>query len=328
MKNAIKLLALIAIAFISTTCTPKNNGASNEATSPNATQAQTQTEDFSVYGLWLYVGIDANGNFYVPEDEGPGEPTLMINDDNSIAYSAYETDIKGRINMIDANNYQFMVNSRSRMVTQETVNEIIYLQYNPDTKLLKYNDRRWEEEYYFVKMGTQPQNPTGRGATIAQTQTPLADFQIDGTTLVKYIGDELHVDIPDGITNIGNYAFFNNRLRSVTIPNSVTHIGDLTFQSCRLTSVTIPDSVIEIGGWAFAFNQLTSVVIGNNVTSIGNFAFEKNQLTSLTIPKNVTYIGVNAFSGNKLNGNVTIPDASAVEIGWRAFEDEYKDLDD
>ena len=46
--------------------------------------------------------------------------------------------------------------------------------------------------------------------------------------------------IPDGVTSIGNYAFFNcSSLTSVTIPNSVTTIGRSAFYQCsNLTSVT------------------------------------------------------------------------------------------
>ena len=61
------------------------------------------------------------------------------------------------------------------------------------------------------------------------------------------------VVIPDSITCISNYAFWNcSRLTSVTIPDSVKNIGDEAFWNCsRLTSVTIPDSVKSIGEYAF-----------------------------------------------------------------------------
>ena len=85
------------------------------------------------------------------------------------------------------------------------------------------------------------------------------------------------------VTTIGDNAFSNKSLQSVTIPNSVTSIGDLAFYKNSLTSVTIPNSVTSIGDWAFSDNSLTSVTIPNSVTSIGELAFRNNSLTSVTI---------------------------------------------
>ena len=61
--------------------------------------------------------------------------------------------------------------------------------------------------------------------------------------------------IPNGVTSIGEYAFYAcSGLTSVTIPYSVTSIGDCAFQSCSgLTSVTIGNGVESIGKYAFAF---------------------------------------------------------------------------
>ncbi|MDR1374989.1 MAG: leucine-rich repeat domain-containing protein, partial [Treponema sp.] len=67
------------------------------------------------------------------------------------------------------------------------------------------------------------------------------------------------------VTSIGDRAFYDNGLTSVTIPDSVTSIGDRAFYDNRLTSVTIPGSVTSIGDRAFSQNQLTSVTIAANI---------------------------------------------------------------
>ena len=109
-------------------------------------------------------------------------------------------------------------------------------------------------------------------------------------TITEYRGQARDVVIPERINGlpvvaIGEWAFADNQLTSVTIPNSVTHIGDEAFAWNKLTSVAIPNSVTYIGDYAFFRNQLTSVTIPNSVTHIGAWAFAENRLTSVSVPR-------------------------------------------
>ena len=93
-----------------------------------------------------------------------------------------------------------------------------------------------------------------------------------------YLGENeiTELVIPDSVTSIGSYAFYNcDGLTSVVIGDSVTSIGRSAFEDCTgLTSVVIGDGVTSIGEWAFlGCTSLTSVVIPDGVTSIGNYAF-------------------------------------------------------
>ena len=96
--------------------------------------------------------------------------------------------------------------------------------------------------------------------------------------------NEIKVTFGDNVKNIPNNACcgFNN-LKSVNLPDGVTSIGSYAFYCCRgLTSITIPDNVTSIGIYAFSgCDSLTSLTIGNNVESIGAAAFGCANLTEL-----------------------------------------------
>ncbi len=119
------------------------------------------------------------------------------------------------------------------------------------------------------------------------------------------------IDIKYGVTNIGNYAFYQcDSIKAVTIPDSVTTIGNFAFYGCWcLTGVTIPNSVITIGNHAFyECLNLLDATIGNSVSSIGEYAFcSCESLTHIIIPDSVTSIGENAFCLCEDLNSITIP---------------------
>ena len=117
--------------------------------------------------------------------------------------------------------------------------------------------------------------------------------------------------IGDGVTSIGNYAFYScYSLASIIIPNGVTSIGSSAFYSCySLASIIIPDGVTSIGSYAFSgCYSLASITIPDGVTSIGSSAFSGcYSLASITIPDGVTSIGNYTFQNCYSLANVIIP---------------------
>ena len=125
-------------------------------------------------------------------------------------------------------------------------------------------------------------------------------YSKDGKTFILYPVAKTATEfiIPDCVTSIGEYAFFDCRsLTSVVIPDSVTSIGSSAFSNCGLTEVEIPNGVEVINFGTFSScDGLTSVSIPDNVTSIGNYAFGFcGNLTSVVIGNGVTSIGEEAF---------------------------------
>lgn len=131
-------------------------------------------------------------------------------------------------------------------------------------------------------------------------------FNKDKTTLIYYpLGKTGSYTIPDGVTAIGDYAFYYcSGLTSVTIPSSVTSIGESAFQHCTgLTSITIPNSVTSIVNLAFwDCDSLTIVYIPSGV----NFVPDKSGLTGDFISQTAAKITYTVDSSN----NVKITDIS------------------
>ena len=70
-------------------------------------------------------------------------------------------------------------------------------------------------------------------------------FIIEAGILKKYNYNVAHVIIPDGITEIGEYAFYNHtNLETVAIPNSVTYIGRGAFVGCSNLKVVYASEVL------------------------------------------------------------------------------------
>ena len=173
---------------------------------------------------------------------------------------------------------------------------------------------------------------------------PMTGFYFDGDapwySNRSYINT---VNIADGVTSIGNYAFPGcSNLIAITIPSSVTSIGNFAFSSCTdLTSVTIPSSMTYISYMAFSgcyfekknfINNSSLDAETNNywgatiVDSKENGFYTKDRVlikytgneTSVTIPNSVTSIGSSAFSGCSNLTSVEIPNG-VTSIGYYAF---------
>lgn len=99
------------------------------------------------------------------------------------------------------------------------------------------------------------------------------------------------VIIENGVSTIGNLAFYNCSLNKIIISNSVTTIGIQAFNGCSsLSSITMPEKLTTIGDNAFSdCISLVNITIPASVTNIGVHAFYYcSSLTGIIVDENNT----------------------------------------
>ncbi len=150
---------------------------------------------------------------------------------------------------------------------------------------------------------------------IGTTIDPKLKTLIERTHNVPY-------EIPDGITQIGNGAFYLCRFNKVVIPNSVTKIGLTAFRdSQQLTECVLPDSITEIGANTFigCFNLTSNNFhIPANLKIIPqNFLSECEKITgTINLPSSVTTLNSTCMD---LTGIDTVKVNSIIGINSMAF---------
>jgi hypothetical protein len=202
--------------------------------------------------------------------------------------------------------------------------------YVPETEFEAYLDRI----YYLLYVTT-------RVVSVGMEE----EFLIKDGVLLSYQGAGGNVVIPDGVKEIGRYAFHGcDEVTAVTIPEGVTVIGEYAFYYCtRMERIELPASLKQIDKYAFgncdaltgtlqipdglsiigdyAFFGLTGlkeVRFGNNLENVGNYAFADcaNILQDVVLPGTMKTIGTQAFFKTGITGVKT---GGTTSIGGQAF---------
>ncbi|MGN1403998.1 MAG: leucine-rich repeat domain-containing protein, partial [Ruminococcus sp.] len=129
---------------------------------------------------------------------------------------------------------------------------------------------------------------------------------------LKYENNIRYVIVEDGITEIGNYAFYEmNNVESVSIPDTVTRIGSFAFAYSRIKDIiNVPVSVEEIE--ADAFFECYSVMIQNPSCSLGTdfigytgllYGYDDSTAETYAIENNLPFSNVD-FSHGICNGDI------------------------
>ncbi len=136
------------------------------------------------------------------------------------------------------------------------------------------------------------------------TETFVISTTSEGESfLEKYKGNEKIVDIPEGITAVGDDAFLGNPwVEEVHVPSGVDYIGNYAFSSCKnLKSVFLPESIQEINIGAFyGCENLEKINLPEKLRIIGSKAFvDCPKLSFENIPHFLIEVAKDSFDDTK-----------------------------
>lgn len=144
--------------------------------------------------------------------------------------------------------------------------------------------------------------------------------------IVGYTGNDSTVNIPATLDNIpvnkiGDAVFYGrSNITAINIPDCITELGNYAFAYTGITSLVIPIHVERISGLCLGCTSLQTVSMPDSVTEIGHSAFCgcTSLAGSITLPFSVEKIGYKAFCGCTSLTNVNV--SGAATIYESAFE--------
>ena len=121
-----------------------------------------------------------------------------------------------------------------------------------------------------------------------------------------------HVDIPDGVSEIGKYAFRLGRINSVSLPDSLVKIERMAFFNSKISDISFGKGIKKIGeGYSFSLcTNLTRLIFPPQAEEIGDSAFSDcTNLSEVVFNSRLVLISRRAFSGCDRLEKVVIPES-------------------
>jgi hypothetical protein len=128
----------------------------------------------------------------------------------------------------------------------------------------------------------------------------------------------LSLVIEEGVSKIGNEAFYESGLESVTMADSVAFIGDSAF-AYNQTTIQLPEHIVHIGYQAFLSTLLSGELVLGDI-ELGESAFRNTLVSTVIFAPEVENIPDFLFTGCAALTHVSFPDSLKV-IGVSTFQD-------
>ena len=129
--------------------------------------------------------------------------------------------------------------------------------------------------------------------------------------------------IGEGITTIGNYAFYGcTELTDITVSSSVVSIGNYAFSGCTsLTGVHLAEGLTSLGAYAFnSCSALAEIELPSTLSTLNAYAFNGTSLTAVSIPANVATMNSNP-NGKTSEADYYSAFAGAAKLRTVVFEE-------
>ena len=129
------------------------------------------------------------------------------------------------------------------------------------------------------------------------------------------------ITLPEGITEIPEYAFYKSGLKEIKLPSTVTKLCRYSYYTLdNLTELSLPETVTEIGENAFSScKSLTKALIPKSIKKLGDQIFSSCvSLTDVEILCDLETLPSSIFSGCKALKSYAIKEGT-VNIGSQVF---------
>lgn len=139
----------------------------------------------------------------------------------------------------------------------------------------------------------------------------------NGNKVAEFEGE---ITISEGITTVGQSAFYCKGITKVNLPTSLKQIQYQAFrETTNLKSISLPKGLEVLGNRAFNASGITSIVIPGSVKTVGALAFFQSYIEKATIEDGVEILDSAAFRSSGLK-EITIP-GSVKEIKDSCFSE-------
>ena len=274
----------------------------------------------------LYIGKDKNPDL---NNAVPGKTVVAI---ESKAFLPYKSEYAEKNDLYTVKKVQYKNSTKiNSIILPEGLKEIGYMAFRGNNlkevafpSTLEYVDYKAFADNPFeiipyipdtAKVNSPFGNEMPDTVTFSSEYTTIPNSFLTFGTMKKLI-------VPDGVTSIGDQAFYGCKMTEFVFPASLEEVGSRIFENCdSLSKFTLPANFHQIPDrMLYGCKGLTSVTIPAGVTSIGKYAFYGCiNLTRVTLPSSLLTIDDYAFTDCAALSGISLP-PRLTSIGEAVFK--------